>query len=157
MQTTMLHAALSDLPKERLVDIIISHGVGGVPATLETMAAPLKAVRARAGRSAAPVGRVARGSKRTAKVATPPVAKAEKAPATTKRSSGAKRDPAVLAELQETLRKHIAANPGQGTEAIGKALGQATKDLQNPLKKLLAAHLVRVEGEKRASRYFPSK
>ena len=41
-------------------------------------------------------------------------------------------------------------------EAIGKALGTPTKDLNLPVKKLLAAKKIRVEGQKRATEYFPA-
>jgi hypothetical protein len=41
-------------------------------------------------------------------------------------------------------------------EAIGKALGAPTKDLNLPIKKLLASKKIRSEGHKRATEYFPA-
>ena len=41
-------------------------------------------------------------------------------------------------------------------EALGKALGVATKDLTIPVKKLLASKRIRTHGEKRATEYFPA-
>jgi hypothetical protein len=39
-------------------------------------------------------------------------------------------------------------------DAIGKALGTATKDLILPVKMLLAAKTIRTKGEKLATEYF---
>jgi hypothetical protein len=50
----------------------------------------------------------------------------------------------------------IQANPGLRVEQIGRTLGAATKDLTLPLKKLLSQRLVRSEGQRRATRYFPA-
>ena len=76
-------------------------------------------------------------------------------PATSKRPLGAKRPPAELAALVERLGGYIKSNPGQGMEAISKALGTNTSDLTLPVKKLLAAKRVRFEGVKRATKYYP--
>jgi hypothetical protein len=40
-------------------------------------------------------------------------------------------------------------------EAIGKALGKPTRELNLPIKKLLSAKRIRSEGHKRATEYFP--
>jgi hypothetical protein len=40
-------------------------------------------------------------------------------------------------------------------EVITKALGTPTRDLNLPIKKLLAAKKIRAEGHKRATEYFP--
>ncbi len=50
----------------------------------------------------------------------------------------------------------IQANPGLRVEQIGRTLGAATKDLTLPLKKLLSQRMVRSEGQRRATRYFPA-
>ena len=68
---------------------------------------------------------------------------------------GAKRPPEELAATVAKLGAYIAKNPGQGIEAIGKALATPTKDLALPVKKLLATGKIKVTGEKRATRYFP--
>jgi hypothetical protein len=41
-------------------------------------------------------------------------------------------------------------------EAIGKALGLPTRELNLPIKKLLAGKKIRSEGHKRATEYFPT-
>ena len=41
-------------------------------------------------------------------------------------------------------------------EAIGKALSTPTRDLNLPVKKLLAAKRISVKGLKRATEYFPA-
>jgi hypothetical protein len=41
-------------------------------------------------------------------------------------------------------------------EAIGKALGVPTRELNLPIKKLLAAKRVKTQGHKRATEYFPA-
>ena len=67
-------------------------------------------------------------------------------PAAVQRPLGAKRPPAELAKLVDRLGAHIKGNPGQRMEAIGKALGTPTKELNLPIKKLLAAKKIRSEG-----------
>jgi hypothetical protein len=70
------------------------------------------------------------------------------------RGRGAKRTPEELAQLTEGLYEYIAGNPGQGVEAIGKALGIETKELALPIKKLIADGRISTEGQKRATKYF---
>ncbi len=72
-----------------------------------------------------------------------------------RRKSG-KRSPEEIQETANTLLEHIRENPGQRMEAIAKALGSTTKDLTLPIKKLLQGNLVRVEGQKRATSYYPA-
>jgi hypothetical protein len=72
------------------------------------------------------------------------------------RPAGAKRPPAELAKLTDRLGDYIRSNPGQRMEAIGKAMGKPTRELNLPIKKLLAAKKIRSEGHKRATEYFPS-
>jgi hypothetical protein len=96
----------------------------------------------------------------------PPAAKASapvKAPArqvsrkaAAPRSPGEKRPPAELAKLVEKLGEYIKAHPGLRMEAIGKGLGLPTRELNLPVKKLLAGKRVRVEGHKRATEYYPA-
>jgi hypothetical protein len=88
------------------------------------------------------------------KVAAPaPAAKKGAAP---RRASGEKRPPAELARLTEKLGEYIKAHPGLRMEAIGKALGAPTRELNLPVKKLLAAKRIRSQGHKRATEYFPA-
>jgi len=102
----------------------------------------------------APAAKAAPAPKAPAKAAAAPKAPVKKA-AAPKRALGAKRPPAELAAVVEKLAAHIKANPGQGAEAIGKALGLPTSELSLPVKKLLAAKRIRSEGQKRATKYFP--
>jgi hypothetical protein len=73
-----------------------------------------------------------------------------------KRAPGEKRPPAEVAKLTDGLGDYIKANPGQRMEIIGKALGVTTRELNLPIKKLLAAKRIRSEGQKRATEYFPT-
>jgi hypothetical protein len=79
----------------------------------------------------------------------------EKGAPRVRRKSG-KRSPEEIAETADQLLTHIRENPGQRMEAIAKALDSTTKDLTLPIKKLLQQGHVRVEGQKRATSYYPS-
>jgi predicted HTH transcriptional regulator len=72
-----------------------------------------------------------------------------------RRKSG-KRSPDEIQEAADQLLEFIRTNPGQRMEAIAKMMGSTTKDLTLPIKKLLQQNLVRVEGQKRATSYYPS-
>lgn len=72
------------------------------------------------------------------------------------RPPGAKRPPAELVKLTDRLASYIQANPGVRMEAIAKALATPTRDLNLPVKKLLAGKKIRVQGHKRATEYFPA-
>jgi hypothetical protein len=72
-----------------------------------------------------------------------------------RRPKGAKRPPdeieQTMAQVQEFIQKH----PGLRIEQINKQLGTQTKDLALPLRKLISDGMVRTEGEKRSTQYFP--
>lgn len=70
--------------------------------------------------------------------------------------SGNRRSPEEIDRASQALLSEIQANPGLRVEQIGRTLGAATKDLTLPLKKLLSQRLVRSEGQRRATRYFPA-
>lgn len=72
------------------------------------------------------------------------------------RRKGGKRSPDEIKEAATHLLDYIRDNPGQRMEAIAKAMGSTTKDLTLPIKKLLQQNMVRVEGQKRATSYYPS-
>lgn len=82
----------------------------------------------------------------------PRKAKAEKA------SGGktGKRDPEAIEALEKEFVAYVKAHPGQPMEAIKKALSIKGNGLSLPVKKALAAGDVRTEGNKRATRYFPT-
>jgi hypothetical protein len=72
-----------------------------------------------------------------------------------RRTFGAKRPPAELASVVETLAAHIKAHPGQRMEHISEALDAPSSELNLPMRKLLLAKRVRAAGHKRATEYFP--
>lgn len=82
-------------------------------------------------------------------------AAAAKAPRARARKKGEKRSAAELAQLESSLESFVRSNPGQGIEAIGKAIGFPTAELARPMKKLVQRGSVRTEGEKRATKYYP--
>lgn len=87
----------------------------------------------------------------------PAAAAAAAAPAAKRgrsRRKGEKRTQAELAQLESTLASHVRSNPGQGIEAIGKALGFPTAELSRPMKKLVTRGVIRTQGAKRATKYF---
>jgi len=69
---------------------------------------------------------------------------------------GNRRSPEEIDRASQALLSEIQANPGLRVEQIGRTLGAATKDLTLPLKKLLSQRMVRSEGQRRATRYFPA-
>jgi len=80
------------------------------------------------------------------------------APRVTRRGrdqAGNRRSPEEIDRAAQALLSEIQSNPGLRVEQIGRALGAATKDLSLPLKKLLSQRMVRSEGQRRATRYFP--
>jgi hypothetical protein len=69
---------------------------------------------------------------------------------------GQKRDPQLIVAITAKLQAHIAKNPGQRIEEIGKALGTPTKDLTLPVKKLIEGKQIKTRGQRRATTYFPA-
>jgi len=76
------------------------------------------------------------------------------APARGRAKSGGKRDPKVIAALVTRVGDYVKAHPGQGVEAIAKALSVSTHDITLPVTKLLAAKAIKKKGQKRATKYF---
>lgn len=72
------------------------------------------------------------------------------------RKGGRRSSSEILAELDRIVAS-VAAAPGQRSEEIQKKLGIASKDIERPISIGLAKGLLRKEGEKRATRYFPGK
>ena len=68
---------------------------------------------------------------------------------------GGKRTADEIAQMADAFMAHVTANPGQRMEHIAKELGLATPELTLPVKKLLADGKIRVEGQKRATQYYP--
>ena len=61
-----------------------------------------------------------------------------------------------IVKVAARLHDHIKSHPGQGMEQITKALGTTTKNLRLPVRKLLDAKKIKVTGQKRATKYFPT-
>ncbi len=105
--------------------------------------------------SAAPIAKAPTKAAPPAKPAPSPKGKpAPRKTVAANRPLGAKRPPAELARLTERLGEYIKSHPGLRIEPIGVALGEPTKDLSLPIKKLLAAKKIRSVGHKRATEYF---
>jgi hypothetical protein len=56
--------------------------------------------------------------------------------------------------LRDKLLATIAEQPGRRAEEINAALGTSTPQIAQPLRQLVADHLVRTEGTRRGMRYF---
>jgi hypothetical protein len=69
---------------------------------------------------------------------------------------GGKRTGDEIAQMADAFLAHVTANPGQRMEHIARELGLATPELTLPVKKLLADGKLRVEGQKRATQYYPA-
>ena len=112
--------------------------------------AAVAAVKNALGGNAAPARRPAGGNGKAAPAA--PRARSRRS----RRGRRVKRSPRMLAKLQNALLEEITLNPGQRIEAIGKTLGVPTKDLNLPVKRLLASKQIKKKGEKRATEYSAS-
>lgn len=73
------------------------------------------------------------------------------------RRQGGKRTPEELNAMAEAFLDHVTKHPGQRMEQISKALGYTTTELTLPVKKLLNADKIRVEGQKRATQYYSAE
>jgi hypothetical protein len=68
---------------------------------------------------------------------------------------GAKRDPGEIAKLTTRLLEYVKAHKGERVEQIAKGMGVSTRELNLPVKKLIASKAIRTKGHKRATQYFP--
>jgi hypothetical protein len=71
-----------------------------------------------------------------------------------RREKGQKRDPAEIERLTGRLLDYVKGNAGQRIEQIAAGMGTATKELNLPVKKLIAQKSLRTKGQKRATQYF---
>lgn len=78
-----------------------------------------------------------------------------KAPTSSSPPGGSKRSASQLAELKQRVLAHIAAHPGVRIEQINAALGTATKELALPLRQLVADGALKIEGQRRGTKYYP--
>jgi hypothetical protein len=77
------------------------------------------------------------------------------APASRRLAKGAKRPPDEIVKLTAQLLDYVKANKGERIEQIAKGMGVSTRELNLPVKKLIAGKSVRTRGQKRATQYFP--
>ncbi len=68
---------------------------------------------------------------------------------------GSRRSQKQIDGLAKRLLSDIKANPGRRVEEIVKDLGVPTRDVNLPIKKLLASKAISRKGQRRATRYYP--
>jgi hypothetical protein len=71
-----------------------------------------------------------------------------------RREKGQKRDPQEIERLTSRLLDFIKNNAGQRIEQIAAGMGTVTKELNLPVKKLIAQKSLKTKGQKRATQYF---
>ncbi len=71
-----------------------------------------------------------------------------------RREKGQKRDPSEIERLTGRLLDYVKNNAGQRIEQIAAGMGTVTKELNLPVKKLIAQKSVKTKGQKRATQYF---
>jgi hypothetical protein len=71
-----------------------------------------------------------------------------------RREKGQKRDPGEIERLTGRLLDYIKGNAGQRIEQIAAGMGTVTKELNLPVKKLIAQKSLKTKGQKRATQYF---
>src|SRR5689334_15692264 len=62
---------------------------------------------------------------------------------------------AASVQAAADLQAYVSSNPGLRLEEIGAALGQDTKGLKGPAARLVRDGILRTEGRRRGTRYFP--
>jgi hypothetical protein len=72
------------------------------------------------------------------------------------RGKGVKRTQNDLSRTGDKLLEFVSANPGLRIEQINKQLGTSTRDLQLPIRKLIAEGQLKTKGQKRSTQYFAS-
>ncbi len=71
-----------------------------------------------------------------------------------RREKGQKRDPGEIERLTGRLLDYVKGNGGQRIEQIAAGMGTVTKELNLPVKKLIAQKSLKTKGQKRATQYF---
>ena len=134
----------------------------GHPAKLEKLIDQLVAQVARIAREAAldsltaALGQAATDRLRARVLATHPASRPAREPRSKAPASRPKRSPAELAAAMERLHRFIAEHPGLRTEEIRQALGTSRRGMALPLRRLVAEGILRTEGVKRSTRYYPT-
>ncbi|HEY3496444.1 MAG TPA: hypothetical protein VGK73_17215 [Polyangiaceae bacterium] len=67
---------------------------------------------------------------------------------------GAKRPPDEIVKLTSRLLEYVKGHKGERIEQIAKGMGVSTRELNLPVKKLIANKSIRTRGQKRATQYF---
>jgi len=67
---------------------------------------------------------------------------------------GAKRPPDEIVKLTARLLEYVKAHKGERIEQIAKGMSVSTRELNLPVKKLIATKAIRTRGQKRATQYF---
>jgi hypothetical protein len=70
--------------------------------------------------------------------------------------AGGKRSPDEIAATADRLLQYIRENPGQRMENIATAMGSSTRELALPIRRLLQGRQIQVQGQKRATSYYPA-
>jgi hypothetical protein len=70
-------------------------------------------------------------------------------------AKGAKRPPGEIVKLTQRLLEYVKGHKGERIEQVAKGMGVSTRELNLPVKKLLADKSIRTRGQKRATQYFP--
>jgi len=68
---------------------------------------------------------------------------------------GAKRPPGEIVKLTQRLLDYVKAHKGERIEQIAKGMSVSTRELNLPVKKLVAGKQLKTRGQKRATQYFP--
>ncbi|MEO8903434.1 MAG: hypothetical protein ABI488_14575 [Polyangiaceae bacterium] len=71
-----------------------------------------------------------------------------------RREKGQKRDPGEIERLTDRLLDYVQGNAGQRIEQIAAGMGTVTKELNLPVKNLIAQKSLKTKGQKRATQYF---
>lgn len=69
------------------------------------------------------------------------------------RGKGDKRAPEEMEALATKFVAYVGKHPGMRIEQINKELGTSTKDLQLPIRKLIAEKRIKATGQRRATKY----
>lgn len=135
------------------LDSVLRERIDAFAADLSNLikSAALEAVRSALGGELAPAKRGPGRPKASAPSAAPAVAAAAK-PA--RRGKRAKRTPEDVAAMGEAVVAHVAKNPGQSVEQIGKAMGVTTKELALPILRMIDSKKLKTKGQRRGTKYF---
>ena len=156
MSTREIDVRVSSFVSE-LETLIRAAALEAVQAALGAAQAPKAAAASPKPKASKPAAKASEAAPKASEAAAPKASAAEtsaSAAALPRVKKGARRSAADVAAAARAIKQHLTANPGQGVEAIAKALGAPSKDLALPIANLLGARSIRKEGEKRGTRYF---